>query len=269
MTFERNTLASDALFEGFGLHSGAAARVEIRPGAEGFGFTYQGQRIAATPENVTDTTRCTRLGAISTIEHLMSAFAAMGVTDAEVELNAPELPALDGASEIYCRTIQQVGLHRLGDSVVSGPFARVFEKGPSSVVAIAKGSGHWRYVFDTGERWPGIQDFEIVLTPDSYVNEIASSRTFAFEEELERVRVAGLGQGLDETTALVLGDKSYVNPAKQPDEPARHKMLDLIGDLYLSGVPPFLLDVVAERSGHTANVRAAAKLLEAVSISPA
>ena len=78
------------------------------------------------------------------------------------------------------------------------------------------------------------------------------------------VREAGLGKGLDERTAFVIGAHGYLNKTKFEDEPVRHKMLDLIGDLYLSGVPIELLDVVASRSGHTANVAAAQKLRDAV-----
>lgn len=269
MTFSRSTLSSCVEFEGRGLHSGAPVRVTVSPGERGIWFYCGAEEVQARPENITDTTRCTRLGTISTIEHLMSAFAAAGVTDAEVELSAPELPALDGASREYLIGLCESGLVELGKAELEGPFARVFEKDCGSVVAIAKGQGHWRYVFDTGDRWPEMQDFELFINTSSYLEEISDARTFAFEEELEQVRAAGLGQGLDETTALVLGKERYINNALYPDEPARHKLLDLIDDLYLSGIPPVLLDVVAEKSGHTANVRAAAKLAQAVTIKPA
>ncbi len=269
MTFSRATLASCAEFDGCGLHSGTPVNVKVSPGERGIWFHNGAEEVQARPENVTDTTRCTRLGTISTIEHLMSAFAAAGVTDAEVELSASELPALDGASREYLTGLCESGFIELGKAELEGPFARVFERDSDSVVAIAKGEGHWRYVFDTGDRWPQMQDFELFINKSSYLEEISDARTFAFEEELEQVRAAGLGQGLDETTALVLGKEGYINKSHYPDEPARHKLLDLIGDLYLSGIPPVLLDVVAEKSGHTANVRAAAKLAQAVTVKPA
>lgn len=269
MTFLRKSLASEAVFEGLGLHSGAAVTVRVLPGERGIWFRVGADQVQAIPENVTDTTRCTRLGQVSTIEHIMSALAALGITDAEIELSAGELPALDGASLVYFSGIRDAGTTLGPQCEVDGPFARIFEKSAESSIAIAKGDGHWRYLFETGDRWPGVQDFEVILDEATYELEVAPARTFGFESELDQVRAAGLARGLDETTALVLGGSGYVNVPKFADEPARHKLLDLIGDLYLAGVPPVLLDVVASRSGHAANVRAAARLLQAVRIVPA
>ena len=93
-----------------------------------------------------------------------------------------------------------------------------------------------------------------------YKKEIASARTFAFEEEVEPIRQAGLAKGLDANSALILGSNGYVNDPRFDDEPVRHKMLDLIGDLYLSGVPMTMINVVSSRSGHKTNVEAAKKL---------
>lgn len=194
----------------------------------------------------------------------MSALAGLEITDADVEVDAPELPALDGASAAFCDGLLAAGSTVIGEAELEGPFARVYEKGEGFEVAISQGTGWWRYLFDTGERWPGRQDFEIHLDPESYRAHIAHARTFGFEEELHQLKAAGLAQGLDERSAFVLGHGGYLNPTLYPDEPARHKLLDLVGDLYLAGVPVRLLNVVAERSGHAANVRAAAKLAEAV-----
>src|SRR5438128_1883087 len=105
MTFPRKTLADELVFEGAGLHSGEAVRVRVLPGEKGIWFSTRSERVEAKAANVTDTTRCTRLGTISTVEHLMSAFAGSGITDAEVVLDFPELPALDGASLRYAEAI--------------------------------------------------------------------------------------------------------------------------------------------------------------------
>jgi UDP-3-O-acyl-N-acetylglucosamine deacetylase len=217
------------------------------------------------PENVTDTSRCTRLGEVSTVEHLMSALAGLGVTDAEVEVEGDELPAMDGCSLAFYQGVSAVGLSDLGEARVDGPFERVFHVDGDVKIAISSGNGHWRYEFECGERWPHSQHFE-VLSLNNYADEVAPARTFAFEEEMEMIRKAGLGKGLDETTAFVIGASGYINQTRFDDEPARHKALDLIGDLYLSGVPPQLLNVVAQRSGHRTNVAAAAKLREHATI---
>ncbi len=264
--FPRQTVNGPIQVEGVGLHGAIEVRVTIEPYDAGIVFVSGDETFEAHPDQVTDTTRCTKLGSISTVEHLMSAFAGLGVTDARVLVDGPEMPAMGGASKEWVDILKRTGLRRIGTLRVTPPYARVFDKGDHHSLAIGTGSGHWRYDFVTGERWPATQSFEAFLDPTFYSEHIAPARTFAFEEELDHLTKAGLGQGLDESSALVLGTHGYVNPSRFPDEPARHKLLDLIGDLYLSGIPPQAIDVVAERSGHAANVRVAAKLLAASKI---
>jgi UDP-3-O-acyl-N-acetylglucosamine deacetylase len=264
VSFARKTLTEKAIFEGRGLHGGSPVKVTVHPSDGGIVFRKGSSDWRAVPENVTDTSRCTRLGEVSTVEHLLSAFAGLGVTDADVVVEGDELPAMDGCSSAYCDAMS--ALTEVGTATVTGPFERVFHHDGDVRIAIGNGNGHWRYEFECGKRWPGSQHFEFPFTGD-YGREVAPARTFAFEEELPMIRQNGLGKGLDEETALVIGKAGYVNAARFPDEPARHKMLDLIGDLYLSGVPPQFLNVVAQRSGHRTNVEAARKLREHVTVS--
>jgi UDP-3-O-acyl-N-acetylglucosamine deacetylase len=269
MTFTRHTLAQEVSWSGLGLHSGQPVTVVARPAEDGIHFRDGVTRFAAIPENVTDTSRCTRLGSISTIEHLMSAFSALSITDVEVEVEGGELPALDGCAETYARDLITAGSVALGELVMEGLFARIYYKGDQHEIAIGKGDGWWRYTFVSDLAWIGMQDFETRVNAESYVENIAPARTFGFEREWEHIQAAGLGRGLNENNAFLLGSTGFVNPARFADEPARHKLLDLIGDLYLAGLPANVLNVVAERSGHTANVHAAAKLRAAVRVGPA
>lgn len=259
----RKTLAGIVHFEGRGLHSGEPVRGAIHPSETGIFFRFGSDRIEARPDNVSDTRRCTRLGPISTIEHLMSAFAGLGITDAEVEVDSPELPGLDGSAAPWCSELVAVGFADLPEGDVVLPFARIFEKSESSSLAIGQGQGLWRYIFEGGARFPQGQDVTFAASTGDYGSEIAPARTIVFEDEIDAVRAAGLGRGLDESSVLVLGRAGYLNPARFPDEPARHKLLDAIGDLYLAGIPIHLLNVTAEASGHRANVAAAKKLWEA------
>ena len=155
--FERRTVTDDVRFEGKGLHSGEPVTVIVHPGSEGIAFRRGPSRWAATPENVTDTSRCTRLGEIGVIEHLMSAFAALGVTEAEVEVKGSELPAMDGCSLAFCTAVNKTGLVKIGEASVRGPFSRVFHVEGDVKIAIAHGDGHWRYEFECGDRWPHSQ----------------------------------------------------------------------------------------------------------------
>src|SRR5688572_22047612 len=143
VSFQRQTLSSSATFDGFGLHSGTPVTVRIEPSDKGIWFQCGSERVQARPEFVTDTSRCTRLGTISTVGHVMSALGGFGVTDADVVLTAPELPALDGASLAFSEGISNSGLEPLGE-MRFGLFERVFFVEDPIRIAVAKGEGHWR-----------------------------------------------------------------------------------------------------------------------------
>lgn len=265
-TFPLVTLRGSIAFQGAGLHSGRPVTVRVHPARDGIHFRAGSERVAARPESVTGVKRCTSLGPVATIEHLMSAFAALGITDAEVEVEGGELPALDGSSLPYAEAIVAGGAEAVGEATLDGPFARVFEKSGDTEIAIGRGQGHWRYVFDLGDRWVQQMDFEWLVSAETYLTEVAPARTIAFEEQIEAARAAGLGLGLDAGSVVRIATDGYPVAPRFADEPARHKLLDMIGDLYLAGIPPVLLNVVGERNGHEANVRAAAKLAQAVHI---
>lgn len=264
--FERRTLVAEARFAGPGLHSGAPCEAVVGPGQDGLWLTAEGRRTEVEPGAVADTLRCTRLGSVSTVEHLLAALAGLGVTDAEIHVSGGEVPAADGSALPFAAAIEAAGTVACGVAAAHGLFERVFSTDGRATVAISRGEGHWRYEFDAGERWPGASAFGAELTPGVFLSEVAPARTFAFEEEVERLRAAGLGRGLDESSCLVLGRSGYVNPARFSDEPARHKLLDLVGDLSLAGVPTAVLNVVAARSGHTLNVQAAGRLASRVRV---
>jgi UDP-3-O-[3-hydroxymyristoyl] N-acetylglucosamine deacetylase len=264
LIYDRKTLKSDAIFEGVGLHSGEPVRVVVRPSDSGIQFRRGATTTPARPENVTDTTRCTRLGEVSTIEHLMSAFCGLEITDADVEVQGIEMPGLDGSATGFVSGLTAAGFENIGEAEVGTPFSRVFIQEENVKIAIGRGSGHWRYVFEVPNRWPGEQAFDQEDIAAEYASEVAPARTFALAEEVPAILQAGLAKGLDDQSALILGIEGYKNDARFENEPARHKLLDLLGDLYLAGVPAKFLNVVAERSGHASNVRAAGLLAEAV-----
>lgn len=263
MTFRRRTVAEPVRFEGKGLHTGVPVNVTIHPGQDGIAFRYGSDRTLARPENVTDTTRSTKLGPVGTIEHLMAAFAGLEITDAEVELDAPELPGLDGSARIYVLAMHQAGFADGEEFEAPEVFRRVFMQEDAIKIAIGKGQGHGKYIYSLDDRWPGEQTFEAADVVEAFPSEIAPARTFALVEEVARIVELGLGRGLDANSALVIGDGAYKNEARFSDEPARHKLLDLMGDLYLAGVPLRSLNFVGERSGHRTHLKAAAMLREA------
>ena len=265
MKRERKTLLNACSFEGVGLHSGIPVKMTVHPAEDGINFRLNGERVRACPENVTETTRSTRLGTIATVEHLMSAFCGLEITDAEVELTERELPGLDGSSHQFVIELQAAGLQGLQSDEIPDVFRRIYFQDGDVSISISKGEGSWKFEFDTGDRWPGKQCWGTKDVISSYHDEISTSRTIVFIEEIPSLLKAGLGQGLDAESVLILGASGYENKPRFVDEPVRHKLLDLLGDLYLSGIPARHLSVIAERSGHRANVKAAAMLLESLS----
>lgn len=267
MKIHRKTIRDSVSVTGKGLHSGQPVELTLHPGTEGIWFRCGSERVLANTENITDTTRCTRLGGISTIEHVMSALAGMGVTDVEVESTYPEMPGMDGSAKPYIDMILGAGLEALGEEERPDLYRRIFFQEDEIKIAISKGEGIWRFDYISGDRWPGTQSYEMNGL-DSYANEVAPARTFALLEEIGQITSMGLGLGLDEESCLVLGPDGYKNAARFPEEPARHKLLDLMGDLALAGVPASALNVVSERSGHRTNVAAADMLRRALLTSP-
>lgn len=260
--FERQTVADSVEFCGKGVHTGEACSARVFPGSDGIAFRVGSERILAMPSSVTDTTRTTRLGPVGMAEHLMSAFAAMEISDAEVEVIGPELPILDGSALDYWNGLQAVGAERTGKTSKVTIFSRVNVQGDNEErIGVSAGSGRWRYEWEVPGCWLGPLGFEASL-PDDYGEQIAPAKTFCQESEIAMARAAGLGKGADEHNTLVIGQEGYLTEQRFRDEPPRHKLLDLIGDLMLAGIPPRFLNVVAERSGHRLNVEAAARLAE-------
>lgn len=231
---------------------------------DGIVFRHGTETVRAIPENVSDTSRCTRLGGISTIEHLMSAFCGLEVTDADVEVSGPEMPAMCGSAFCFGDSLISAGFADLTETELDDIFTRIFVQEDNAKIGVSHGTGCWRYEFAMPPAWGGEQIVEIEGLPAGYMDWVAPARTFAFEQELAWIRANGLGRGLDETTAFVIGDDRYLNEVIFIDEPARHKLLDAMGDLYLAGVPARFLNVVAHRTGHKANVQAASLLYQAV-----
>jgi UDP-3-O-[3-hydroxymyristoyl] N-acetylglucosamine deacetylase len=255
----RRTVARTIRIHGRGLHSGSPVTLRIHPYGEGIVFRCAGESVRAHPGNVTGTFRATTLGGISTVEHLMSAFAGASVTGALVELTAPELPGLDGSARGFADAIAGAGTSVLGpapERVVAGPVTA--RDGLASIV-IRPGTGRWTCTYDLGDRWPGALTVRATL-PGEYGSAVAWARTCVLAEDIPAARRAGLGGGLDSGSVVIIGPGGYANPVRSPDEPARHKLLDLIGDLWLAGIPLDRMDVTAIRPGHTIGVRAAALL---------
>ncbi len=277
---KQRTLKSVIRAAGVGLHSGVKVVMVLRPAAPNTGIIFR--RIDLDPVvdlpasalMVGDTRMCScleREGAkVGTIEHLMSAFAGLGIDNAYVDLDAAEVPILDGSAAPFVFLIQSAGIE---EQPVAKKFIRI--KQPIEVRESDKTGDKWarfepydgfKLTFSIVFNHPAIARTGQVVSLDfgehSYVREIARARTFGFMQEVEWLRENGLAQGGGLDNAVVLDEFRVLNGdgLRYPDEFVKHKVLDAIGDLYLIG-HPLLASFTAHKSGHALNNAIARELL--------
>ena len=253
-------------FHGIALHSGGEAWLRLLPAPPGGGLLFvdseSGQEIPALTENLGDTSRQTQIQAggrtLSTVEHLLSALTALGVDDARIEVSGPELPIADGSAAPFLALIEAAGVAEHPGAILVEPFVLrepLLLTGSSGSSVLAMPSPHFQATVALSypnHRYLGNQIASFDSRTDDYATQIAPARTYGFLSEIEELHARGLGLGASYDNALVLGEKEYLTPPRFENELARHKLLDLIGDLALTGRPP-CMHVVAVKPSHQLN----------------
>lgn len=273
----QHTLNRPINFVGIGLHSGLMIRMVVQPAPADTGRIFIRQdvpgdqsQIPARWNAVTDTRMSTtvanRFGVkVAMIEHLMAALHACGVDNAQIVLNGPEVPVLDGSSEPFVRLIRQVGICLQREErraiVVRKP-VRVEEDRKSAMI-VPNHRSWMDMTIDFDSTVIGRQQLSIPIDRESFEKELANARTFGFLEQVETLRKLGLIKGGSLQNAVLVNENGVVNPEKlrHPDEFVRHKVLDAIGDLALAGAP-IIGRFVGYCSGHTINNALLRKLLQ-------
>ena len=255
------TLSSSAERSGVGLHSGRVARVRLqgssRPGYWLGWLDRPGSPLQRLDSSlVSDTTLCTALRLkdrrLATVEHLLAALAGTGVSQAEIWVEGEEIPLLDGSALPWVETIAEAGLACLGErSLVPVPAdpPLVVRRGESFALALPYPGLRVTAAVEYPQPAIGRQIYSLDLTPGRFVQALAPARTFGFREQLEELRNSGLIRGGALDNALVCDGEGWLNPPLRfPDEPVRHKLMDLLGDLALVGLPQ--AQVFAYRGSH-------------------
>ena len=265
-----HTLAASIEIAGVGLHSGATTRVRLGP-AEDPGYWVGWldapqlplQRLQ--PAQVCETTLCTALQLeqrrLATVEHLLAALAGCGVSQAEILVEGPEVPLLDGSALPWVEQIGQAGLRALNQPAPHPPLHApcTVHGGGAMVTAVPAAELRLAAAIAFAEPAIGQQQHDITLTPERFVREIAPARTFGLRSQVEQLLQAGLIQGGALDNALVCDGDRWLNPPLRfKDEPVRHKILDLLGDLALVGLPR--AQVFAYRGSHRLHTALAAAL---------
>jgi UDP-3-O-acyl N-acetylglucosamine deacetylase len=266
----QRTLRQNTVLYGMGLHSGGRTGLVLQPLPPGSGIHFHGMPAAvpipARIEAVGDTEYATTLGAdgatVKTVEHLLSALHAAGVTNLLIKVHG-EVPVLDGSALEFCRTFEAIGLEDQGEPRLDFVVDRRYEVGSGEkTLAIEPYDG---FAVSYLLRYPppiGTQQYDFDLTDfAAYECEIAPARTFGFMRDLKMMNELGLGSGGRLDNFILVGEDDVINTELRfPDEFVRHKILDVIGDLYLLGYP-LRGKVTARLTGHRDNIALVRKLV--------
>ncbi|HEY7444349.1 MAG TPA: UDP-3-O-acyl-N-acetylglucosamine deacetylase [Vicinamibacterales bacterium] len=268
----QRTLRRPVSCTGIGLHSGNKVSLSLKPAPADFGIRFRrsdlgGLEIPATVDNLASIQYATGLacgeGSVETVEHLLAALVSLGVDNVVVELNHPEVPIMDGSASPFVYLIHEAGIKTLAPPrrflKVVRPIA--LSSGDKRIALYP--SDHFKVTYSISFDHPLLrhQSRTLAITEDSFIEEIASARTFGFLKEVEMLRRHGLALGGSLDNAIVLGETSVLNALRFDDEFVRHKILDVLGDLALVGYP-IIGHLVAHRGGHALHTSFAARILE-------
>ncbi len=271
----QKTVQKQISMSGIGLHSGATVNIRILPASAEFGIwfrrvdiTDRDNLIAARYDAVNDTRLCTRISneagvEISTVEHLMAAFAGTGVHNAIVEVDGPELPIMDGSSAPFVKQILNAGRIEQDAPIRAIRVKREVSVKIGDAMATLSPSADFEMAFDIDfeAKAIGQQSQEMNLANGTFIEELSNCRTFVDHRDVASLKEIGLAQGGSLENAIVVEDDRILNPEgfRRQDECVRHKMLDALGDLYLAGAP-----IIARYSGYKAGHHVTNQLLRAL-----
>jgi UDP-3-O-[3-hydroxymyristoyl] N-acetylglucosamine deacetylase len=269
----QTTIQHPVEIEGVGLHTAVPGRLRLVPAPVDTGIVFRrvdldGFMVEAHVRNVARVSYATSLMKqsvlISTIEHLLAALYCSGIDNVYVELDALELPILDGSSKPFIDLLAQAGTRRLRRL---RRYIRVvkpleFEDGDRRIGIYPASEFRVHCFVDYDHPLIGPQDIELVVDRETFSRELAPARTFGFVKDFAALQEMGLIRGGSLANALVLDDTSVMNgPLRFPDEFGRHKALDLIGDLALVG-RPLQARIVAHKAGHALHTQLVTRLLD-------
>ena len=265
----QTTIANSICARGIGLHTGHQARMILRPAPADTGIVFRRVDcdppvdIPISPERVGDTTLCTTLVhqgvRIATIEHLMSALAGLGIDNLYIDLDADEVPIMDGSASHFLFLLQSAGVRELD---APKHFIRILKP-----VRVENNVGGWAQFtpyegfrlrfsieFDHPVFHQTAREMQLEFSTTAYFKEVSRARTFGFYRDVEKLRQQNLALGASLDNAIGLDDQGVMNEEglRDRDEFVRHKILDAIGDLYMLG-RPILGEFYAHKSGHALN----------------
>jgi len=265
---KQKTIQKSISFEGISLHSGLKSKIKLLPAKDNYGIVFirkdlkKNNKIKAIWSNVTNTNLSTTISnkhgkTVSTIEHLMSAISSLQIDNLKIEISGPEVPILDGSSKIFYKKISKSGVI---EQEKNKKFLKILKKikikSGSSIASFSPSQNVFNISYNLNYNHTLIrkEKFSINLDKNNYKNEIAPARTFGFIEQYKKLKAEGLAKGASFKNCIVLNGKKILNKKglRYKNEFVRHKILDVIGDLHLSG-HSILGSFEGDKSGHKTN----------------
>lgn len=271
----QNTLKSAVSFAGIGLHGGRPVRMTVRPAAANQGIwfcrtdiTDRDPLVPAVWSAVVPSPLCTTVAneagvSVATIEHLMAALAGCAIHNALIEISGPEVPVLDGSAAIFVRDFLARGIVSQAAPLRAIRILEPIEvtEGAARAALHPADTLEMDFTIDFAEKAIGHQHLGLSLANGAFARELANSRTFCRQSDVDAMRARGLALGGTLENAVVFDGARVLSPGglRRPDEPVRHKMLDALGDLALAGAP-IIGRYVGQRAGHALTARLVTEL---------
>ena len=269
---KRKTIKNQVEINGIGLHKGKQIKMVLKPVSKKTGIVFErvdvrdkNNVIKVNYKNLFDLERGTNIQnedgvKLHTIEHFMSALSVCGITDIFVEIEGNEMPILDGSSIKFVEKIKSAGILELEEEIepliITEPVIFSDEKNGKYVLALPYDGFKISYTIDFNHTFLKSEYFEFEVNLENYEKEIASCRTFAFDYEIDFLKKNNLALGGSLDNAIVIGKDGPLNPEglRFENEFVRHKILDIIGDLYVLGTP-IKAHIIAIKAGHFVNAK--------------
>jgi len=272
MSYAQQTIQREVSISGIGIHTGEEATVTFKPAEAGYGVRFVRVDLPDRPEipaditYVTDVERGTTLqkdsAKVQTVEHLLATAISLGIDNLIVEIDKSELPVGDGSANEYTMALLKAGIKKQDQERKYYTPSKILRcrTGKSEFVVIPSDSFSVSVTIHYGFDFLHSQFYETKVTPEVYINDISPARTYCLENEINLIKEMGLGKGGNFDNTVVVTSKGIKNTSLRfKEEFARHKVLDLIGDLSLIGMP-IKAHIIAIRCGHSSNIELARKL---------
>ncbi len=272
---KQRTIVRPVSCSGIGLHTGENAKITFKPAPENTGIVFERvdikshPRIPAIIDYVDSVLRGTTIGKdgirIHTVEHLLAALAGTGIDNVIIEMEGREIPACDGSSNVFVKAIEEAGIKKQKAERKEAVLTKPFSYEENGVHFLVLPSDNLKISFHIEYQNPlvGCQFESIDINAENFRKLIAEARTFAFLDEVEELKKSGLIKGGSLENAVVFDETKILNagPLRSNKEPVRHKILDLLGDIQLLGMP-VRAHIISFKSGHPSNINLVRKIRE-------